>query len=117
LADTQASFYFEPIDEAIVITRQHAEELALGYVDEVGRDVPGGVSLMSESTIEKPYGWVFFFNSARFFETGDQLEALGGNSPILVASASGQVTLLGTAKPVADSLRQFEIENGLLPKG
>lgn len=99
-----------------MISRQQAEELVIRHLDNVGRDVPGGVALMAENTIEKAYGWIFFYNSKRFLETGDPLEALGGNSPILVESATGRITLLGTATPVADSLRRVEIENGLLPK-
>jgi immunity protein 35 of polymorphic toxin system len=95
-----------------MISRQRAEELVRQYLDTLGNSVAGGVALMPESTIEKPYGWVFFFNSKRFLETRDPLEALGGNSPILIDAEHGGVTLLGTALPVAESLRRLEIERG-----
>ncbi len=96
-----------------MLSRQQAEDLVQGILEEVARDVPGGVALMNEHTIERPYGWVFFYNSRRFLETGDRLESLCGNSPILIESATGRVTELGTATPVGESLHRFEIENGL----
>ena len=96
-----------------MISRQQAEDLVLALLQDIGRHVPGGVALMHEYTIEKPYGWVFFFNSKRFLETRDPLDGLGGNSPILVESATGRATDLGTARSVEQSLRRFEAENGI----
>lgn len=96
-----------------MISRQQAEALAVEHIEALGRDVPGGVALMSESTMAKPYGWVFFFDAKRFLETGIPLEALGGNSPILVEATNGRITLLGTGTPVVESLLKFERENGL----
>ncbi len=95
-----------------MLTREQAEEVARSQIEEIGRGVRGGVALMPQSTIEKPYGWVFFFNSKRFVETGDVFWALGGNSPILVEAESGRITLLGTATSVHDSLARFELDSG-----
>jgi len=83
------------------------------FLRETDNEVPGGVALMLEHTIEKPYGWVFFYNSKRFLESGDPFESLVGNSPVLVEAADGRMTHLGTAWSVEDSLRKLEIERGL----
>jgi hypothetical protein len=96
-----------------MISREEAELLANQYIDSLGADVPGGVVLLLESTLERPYGWVFFFNSKRFLDTRDPLDGLGGNSPFLVEALNGTITLLGTATPVAESLRRLEAERGL----
>ena len=31
----------------------------------------------------KPYGWILFYNSRQFVETGNELEALGGSGPVV----------------------------------
>lgn len=97
-----------------MISKSEAEKLVEQHLQGLNREVPGGVALMHDSTIERPYGWVFFFNSRRFLETGDPLESLLGNSPILVEARDGHMTHLGTALPISDSLKQLEIERGLV---
>lgn len=96
-----------------MISRAQSDEIARRYIDELGSSVEGGVAIIPEATIEKPYGWVYFFNSKRYLAGGNVFDALGGNSPILVECSNGRVTLLGTALPVSVSLRRFEEENGL----
>lgn len=100
-----------------MLTREEAEEIARAQVTKLGQGVPGGVALMPESTIAKAYGWVFFFNSKRFLETRDPFSSLLGNSPFLVEAEGGRITLLGTSRPVADSLKRLEIQMGFASEG
>ena len=57
------------------------------------------VVLLDEKTREEPFGWLFYYQSRAFIETGDIGSALAGNGPILVLRASGEVRRLGTAHP------------------
>ena len=98
----------------MVISRQDAEVLILRYLDTIENAVPGGIALMTDRTIEKPYGWVFFYNSRRFLESRRPLEALLGNSPILVTAADGELIFLGTALSVSESLALLEAERGFV---
>jgi len=66
--------------------------------------------VLEKSTIEKPYGWVFFYNSRRFIETGNFGYALGGNGPILVTKETGKIIGFGTAYSIEDQLEKFEAE-------
>ncbi len=60
-------------------------------------------------TIEQSYGWVFFYNSRRYLETGDIMFAFAGNGPVVVERKDGTVTELGSGRSVEDELRDFEI--------
>jgi len=40
--------------------------------------------IMLEQTITRPYGWIFFYDSKKFIETGDFSYAIAGNLPFLV---------------------------------
>jgi hypothetical protein len=62
--------------------------------------------IIQDATIEKPFGWVFFYNSREFLETGDLSFALTGNAPIIVDKFTGLITETGTAYPI-----EYYIEN------
>ena len=64
--------------------------------------------VLEEETIEKEYGWIFFYTSQRFLETGDIHDAVAGNAPIVVDRRTGELTPLGTAEPVENYLRRYE---------
>jgi hypothetical protein len=46
-------------------------------------------------------GWLFYIQSAAFLESGSFLDALGGNSPLLVAP-DGSVSAIGIDASVED---------------
>ena len=64
--------------------------------------------IIESSTIEKEYGWVFFYNSRKFFETGDINHTLAGNCPILIEKKTGDVYLLPTYLSVENGLAEYE---------
>ncbi len=65
------------------------------------------VVLVSE-TIEKEWGWVFFYQDKKFVETGDFQYMLGGNAPYIVNRKTGELVLTGTAYPVEHYIREYE---------
>jgi hypothetical protein len=90
------------------MTRSEAQEKVLLLLGERGRQVDGGLSLVEERTIAKPYGWVFFYDSRRHLETGSIFDAIGGNGPLVVLAETGEVVTLGTAKRPEDEIDEFE---------
>ena len=77
------------------------EVLGLGQDDDVLR-----LAIADEHTITEDFGWVFFYQSAEFLETGDFSKRLAGNAPIIVSKVDGKLHETGTAKPI-----EFYIEN------
>lgn len=67
-----------------MISFDTAERIALAHLSELEGDAGENLSLLKDQTIEEPFGWVFFYNSTTFAETGDALHALAGNSPFIV---------------------------------
>jgi hypothetical protein len=65
--------------------------------------------VIHEHTIERPWGWVFFYN-ARGFLDGDMRYALGGNAPIIVNRYDGTFRDTGTAAPVEYYIAEYEAE-------
>lgn len=65
-----------------------------------------------DNAICKRYGWVLFYNSRRYIETGDFLDSLFGNGPVVVMHDGG-VHLLGTDRNPDAMIADFERERGL----
>ena len=62
--------------------------------------------ILDEHTIEDEFGWVFFYESKAYLDTGDFSYALAGNAPLLISRMDGSVHVTGTARPI-----EFYIEN------
>ncbi|GHU01662.1 hypothetical protein FACS1894154_11630 [Betaproteobacteria bacterium] len=91
------------------MTKEQAALCAQAYLDNLSRsDLGDRYVLIEESTIEKPYGWIFVFNSKKFLDTGNFIYALGGNGPIIVEKDTGVLHQLGTAMSLENSIKEFE---------
>lgn len=58
-------------------------------------------------TIEFEYGWVFFYQTKEYMGTGDIMEMLGGNAPIIINKYDGSLSVTGTAHPIEKYLSDY----------
>ena len=63
--------------------------------------------IVIEETIERPYGWFFFYDSEAFIKTQDFSHAIAGNAPILV-DREGNIRVTGTAYPIEKYILDFD---------
>ena len=82
-------------------------EIANDYITSINQ------SQINELTINKDYGYVIFFTSKKYYETGDDKYAVVGNGPFLVENKTGKVVQFGTAMDVDYYLEEYE--NGRWP--
>lgn len=89
-----------------MITRRQAEKL----VDaEIARSESStSTDVVRSCTIERPWGWVFYYDTREAIETGDPLRGLVGNAPLLVERRTGRLFVTGTARPIEYYIRNFE---------
>ena len=64
--------------------------------------------ILEEETIEKEWGWVFFYQSKKYIETDDIGEILTGNAPYIVNKKSGQLHVTGTTEDIEHYINEFE---------
>ena len=83
---------------------------ALRIANEQIASMPASVPLvlLTEHTIERPCGWVFFYTSQRYRDTGESRHAVGGNGPFIVDRNDGSVHQLGTAYPPEQFIDAYE---------
>jgi len=92
------------------ITRAHARELAVANActrpDWLSEE--DEIIIIDEATIEKPWGWIFFYDSRKWRETKDITYAIAGNAPLLIERESGQIHTTGTGKRIEYYIENFE---------
>lgn len=64
--------------------------------------------LLDAMTIERSFGWVFFYGSKAYVESGQPSDALAGNAPFVLMRADGAVRETGTAMPLEYYLKDMQ---------
>lgn len=94
-----------------MITRDEARGIAASYIARLaGDELP--CEILDSQTLERSYGWVFFYQSRHYIETGDPTYLLAGNAPLIVDRLTGKVTETGTAHPTEYYLARHEAAIG-----
>ena len=75
----------------------------------IGQEMVGACVVLVDQTVEVEQGWVMFYESAEFVESGDEGDRLVGNGPVFVDRA-GRAAVLGTALPWREMLDQVLTE-------
>jgi hypothetical protein len=88
-----------------MLTFAQALELAQTWVRLVTED---GCVVVTEHTLKRPYGWVFFYDSRAYLASGKTSDMVAGNAPILVDRVDGEVRVTGTAQPLESYLTRYE---------
>ena len=66
-----------------------------------------GITIIDAATREFDVGWVFFYQSSRFLETGDVRDSLAGNAPLFVSRDDGRVIYVSYHRPITDSIQAY----------
>ncbi|EFP95200.1 YrhB domain-containing protein [Vibrio caribbeanicus] len=87
------------------ITLNDAHTLAEEFISKLGLDEE--LVVLDDETLTEDFGWVFFYNTKKFQETGDFRDMVGGNAPIIIDKESGRLTVTGTAHEVNHYIEEY----------
>lgn len=91
------------------MNRQEAQRLVEAELEKTNDKYdPIDYVVLSSETIEKPWGWVFFYQSKAYIESGDFRDSLCGNAPIIVNCNTGVLTYTGTANDIEHYIKEYE---------
>ena len=93
----------------MAVDKIKAQKLVATCLAEYG-DISAKCVILEDETIEKEWGWVFFFQSKEYLISNDGLDMLAGNAPFLVNRYTGEITQAGTAHPVEYYIGVYEWE-------
>lgn len=91
----------------MLLDKNEAKAVAREYLKSVCEPETFPIEILDEQTIERPYGWVFFYQSKKYLETGLISDALVGNGPILV-DKSGHAILIPSGIQIEEGLKRYE---------
>jgi hypothetical protein len=84
---------------------EKAAALATAWVDIL---CEGRACIVRESTIAKPYGWIFFYQAKEYLDDGTESARLVGNAPIIVDRNTSELRVTGTGRPLEHYLADYE---------
>jgi hypothetical protein len=93
-----------------MIDKETAKQLVLNKINDPAFvvDAQSEMVVIDDYTIEKDFGWIFFWDSRVHQQTGEFQYALTGNAPIIVNRYDGSLHWTGTAYPVEHFIRENE---------
>lgn len=94
-----------------MLTKSEAEDLVQKELRKMEtREYP--FDIVRSATIDKPYAWIFFYNTIKHLETNIIIYALAGNGPIFVNKKTSEVIAYGTNKPLEQLINEYERKFG-----
>jgi len=93
-----------------MLTKQDARALVLAHISGAATTLPPGDEIVTvdDATIEREWGWLFFYTSKRWLEKKEFRYALIGNAPIIVEKSTGNLIVTGTAYPAEHYIQNYE---------
>lgn len=94
-----------------MIDIEEAKKIVEDYVNKDYHYEEDRLVIVDKHTTEKEYGWVFFYDSLKYLETGNNRYLIAGNAPIIVEKNDGSIHVLGTAPPLERWIDEYEAQH------
>lgn len=94
-----------PPTDAENISKNQALAIAQKLIAE---DTTHDLVILKDKTVERPFGWVFFYVTRQFAETGDKKYLLPGTAPLVVLRQNGATEYLPTSIPPSRAIEIYE---------
>lgn len=91
-----------------MLDKNEARKLALNEILNSWTITNDEPIILDEFTEERDFGWVFFYTSRNYNETGDYKYALAGNAPLIINKFDGSIHYTGTALETEHYIREYE---------
>jgi Immunity protein 35 len=91
------------------ITKERAVEIARAKLVET--KPAAGFAIVESRTVERPFGWVFFYEAGSAPKAGDPAApaaAIPGAGPLVVLRAGGGTAFLSTSVPPDKAIAEYE---------
>ncbi len=89
-----------------MISLEEAKELAVSCV---AKNYTHPIAIIDGSTVERPFGWIFFYDSANYLRSGEVGKRLVGKAPIIVNRHTGTISRTSTAFSVEEHIEAYEV--------
>ncbi len=92
--------------EDCLIDLEQAERKALDFIaKEFGKEHE--YVLLQDATRHESFGWVFFYTTAKYAETGDPSYLVPGNAPVII-DCLGNLVVTGTSRNIEYYIEEYK---------
>jgi hypothetical protein len=91
-----------------MLTRSQAKQLVQRQLASEVSGTDYEIAVIDSATLERHFGWVFFYQSKKYLLTGNYSDQLAGNAPLIVNRHTGEVITTGTAEPIEEYIASYE---------
>jgi len=91
-----------------MISKSDARTIAETEIASYPQPANDRLILADRETIERDWGWVFYYTSERWLKYGDLSSAMGGNPPIFIVRQSGTILHPGSEHDLDHYIGQFK---------
>lgn len=91
-----------------MLTLQEAQAVAMQFILGAKTKPRCSIAIIDARTIEREFGWVFFYDSTDYLRTGDRDKRLLGNAAVIVNRATATSVFTGTGYEVQDYIDAYE---------
>ncbi len=95
-----------------MINYEQALKMALAKLSELSNSSGKEIILINDQTLTTEYGWIFFYNSKAYLETGNWKKSILGHAPFIINKDNSEITFLGTAHSVEHYIKEYEKKHG-----
>ena len=92
---------------ASILTQAQAQAVAFAFITDLAQKANRHYVILEDKIIEKPYAWVFPFNTQEYAETGNIRAMVLGTGSIVVNRQTG-AALMVPPMPIQQYLAQYE---------
>jgi hypothetical protein len=100
----------------MIISPEEAKEIAQNALHKTRSRIDNELVIQDKFTVEFETGWVFYYQSRKYLETGDILFRLMGNGPIIIDKEEGLAYQAGTGEPVQYWIEEFKKNKDNFPR-
>ncbi|MQA06329.1 MAG: hypothetical protein GEV07_27635 [Streptosporangiales bacterium] len=90
-----------------------ATQRARAYLEQQLPPETPEVAIDGRKVLERDWSYTFFWNSAEYLRTGDDMSQLWGNAPVVVPKDGSDAFTLGTHRPTDVLLDDYEQQHGI----
>lgn len=90
-----------------MLDKMSAMELVSRSLSEM--EIPGDrLVVVDERTIEREFGWIFFYDAEKYLKTKQPIYAIAGNGPVFVNRRTGLIKFGGSGEPLEKQISDYE---------
>ncbi len=93
-----------------MLSREEAQEVAREQIKRIQTSTGIDLTLVDADTVEFDEGWIFYWDSTGYLETGDFGMAIGGNAPFVIFK-DGAIRQAPTAYAKPEAILKWLEEN------